>query len=848
VAEFGQARVERPPDFTAREQHVVFDRILGRFASNAPTAKGKLRGAGVWGLPMARGPSTIEIRQAADRLGAIADPMSLLTGLFVHAPVAFQIYRTDGRSVLVNQAFRELFGSEPPPAYNILEDDIAEQQGFLPLIRRAFAGETVKVPTLWYDPRELKRVDVKEGRRVAIEMTLFPLFYGNQVIGHVAVSFKDVTASLELEAERDRLRALQEHSTEVTTIERADRSLSYVSPSVFRILGYQPGDPAFTSRSTVHPNDESRLRAVNDAVAANPGAPQYAEYRVRAANGSWRWMSTTAINLLDHPNIQGIVSHQHDVTALKAAGDALGRSMQEASATLLQNRRINEANRLKSEFLANMSHELRTPLNAIIGFAELLFDGEVEPASPQHKEFLGDILASGKHLLQLINDILDLAKVEAGKLEFHPEPMDPKRLVGEVCAILRSTVAGKNLSITADVDPSLTDLVLDGARFKQILYNYLSNALKFTSEGGRVVVRVQPEGGELVRVEVTDTGIGIAPADISRLFTEFQQLEGGAAKRHQGTGLGLALTKRLVESQGGTVGVRSELGKGSTFHAILPRRGQRRVRSSGYPEPRAIEIRGGTPTVLVVDDNDDDRALIASSLVDAGYGVETAATGTEAMECCKKRTYDAITLDLLLRDMSGIDLLSIIRTTGRNQRAPVIVITVVTETGSACGFAVNDVIAKPPNVESLLASLSRAGVRPDVAGGVLVVDDDPAALRLMEASLTRMGYTAICRSDGRSGLEAAELLTPVAVILDLMMPGMDGFEFMERLRAMPKHARTPLFVWTIKDLTSEEKLRLRTSAQGLIGKRGGGATVLLAELRSFLPAVHTDVRPDAAPP
>jgi PAS domain S-box-containing protein len=797
---------------------------------------------------MARGPSTIEIRQAADRLGGIADPLSLLTGLFVHAPVAFQIYQTDGRSVLVNQAFRDLFGSEPPPAYNILEDDIAEQQGFIPLIRRAFAGETVRVPTLWYDPRDLKRVEVTEGRRVAIEMTLFPLFDGNQGIGHVAVTFKDVTASLELEAERDRLRALQKHSTEVTTIERADRSVSYVSPSVFRILGYRPHDPAFTSQNTVHPDDEGQLRVMREAVIANPRGPHYAEYRVRAADGSWRWMSTTSVNLLDHPSIQGIVSHQHDVTELKAAGEALGRSIQEASATMLQNRRINEANRLKSEFLANMSHELRTPLNAIIGFAELMFDGEVDPASPQHKEFLGDILASGRHLLQLINDILDLAKVEAGKLEFHPEPADPARLVGEVCAILRSTVAGKNLSIRADVDRSLTDVVLDGARFKQILYNYLSNALKFTPEGGRVVVRVQPEGREHIRVEVTDTGIGIAPSDISRLFTEFQQLEAGAAKRHQGTGLGLALTKRLVESQGGTVGVLSVLGRGSTFYATLPRRGQRRAKLSDSREHRAIETREGAPMILVVEDDEKDRGLIARALVDAGYGVETAATGTEAIQLCGKRTYDAITLDLLLPDMSGLDLLSIIRADGRNQKAPVVVITVVTEAGVTAGFVVHDVIPKPPNVDLLLGSLSRAGVRPDAPGGVLVVDDDPAALRLMEASLARIGYASICRSDGPSGLRAAEVLAPVAVVLDLMMPGMDGFEFMERLRAIPQHARTPLFIWTIKDLSPDEKLRLRISAQGLIGKRGDGATVLLAELRSFLPALHSAVRRNAAGP
>jgi signal transduction histidine kinase len=238
----------------------------------------------------------------------------------------------------------------------------------------------------------------------------------------------------------------------------------------------------------------------------------------------------------------------------------------------LQNLRILQANRLKSEFLANMSHELRTPLNAIIGFAEVLHEGMVDPASPEHKEFLGDILSSGRHLLQLINDILDLAKVEAGKLDFRPEPVELAVLLGEVTAILRAIAANKRIHLEVELDPSVDDVVLDPSRLKQVAYNYLSNALKFTAAGGRVVARVRAEGPDRFRFEVEDSGIGIAPADLDRLFIEFQQLEAGASKRHQGTGLGLALTRRIVEAQGGTVGVRSALGEGTTFHAVLPRR------------------------------------------------------------------------------------------------------------------------------------------------------------------------------------------------------------------------------------------------------------------------------------
>lgn len=229
------------------------------------------------------------------------------------------------------------------------------------------------------------------------------------------------------------------------------------------------------------------------------------------------------------------------------------------------------SNRSKSSFLANMSHELRTPLNAIIGFAELLYDGHVPPGSPEHKEFLGDIVSSGRHLLQLINDILDLSKVEAGKLEFHPVPVDPRALIGEVIATLRNTAAGRQIEIAVVVDPELTQVTLDPARLKQVLYNYLSNALKFTPEGGKIIVRAQGEPANFFRISVEDTGVGIAPEDLRRLFLEFQQLEAGLDKKHAGTGLGLALTKRLVEAQGGSVAVESRLGVGSTFSAVLPR-------------------------------------------------------------------------------------------------------------------------------------------------------------------------------------------------------------------------------------------------------------------------------------
>jgi PAS domain S-box-containing protein len=263
-----------------------------------------------------------------------------------------------------------------------------------------------------------------------------------------------------------------------------------------------------------------------------------------------------------------VTSSIRDITERRTMEEQL-RSQNDALEAQYQ--LIERANRLKSEFLANMSHELRTPLNGIIGFAELMHDGKVGPIAQSHKEYLGDILMSARHLLELINDVLDLSKVEAGKMEFNPEPVNLPALVAEVCEIVRAVASKKRINLRQEIDEELSRIEADARSLKQILYNYLSNAVKFTPEEGFVTVRAKPDGAAYYRIEVEDTGIGIKSGDLSRLFVEFQQLDASSAKKYPGTGLGLALTKRIAEAQGGGVGVKSAPDKGSVFHAILPR-------------------------------------------------------------------------------------------------------------------------------------------------------------------------------------------------------------------------------------------------------------------------------------
>jgi signal transduction histidine kinase/DNA-binding response OmpR family regulator len=497
-----------------------------------------------------------------------------------------------------------------------------------------------------------------------------------------------------------------------------------------------------------------------------------------------------------------------------------------------QSRRVQEATRLKSEFLANMSHELRTPLNAIVGFAELMHDAKVGPVSAPHKECLEDILTSSHHLLQLINDVLDLSKIEAGKMEFRPEAVEVSKLVSEVRDILRGLSAKKRIQLGVDIDPALGGVVIDPGKLKQVLYNYLSNALKFTPEGGRVTVRAKVEDAEHFRLEVEDTGIGIRPQDVTRLFAEFQQLDSSASKAYQGTGLGLALTKRIVDAQGGHIGVTSTPGQGSVFYAVLPRTAQL-LPAEAEAAPAPIRSRRGAPTLLVIEDDTKERSWLVETLSGAGYAVEVAATGREAIARCGERAYDGITLDLLLPDMGGWDVLKAIRAGGPNVATPTVVVTVVVEKGVGAGYAIHDYLAKPVRAEDLLESLRRAGLQPRGGRPVLVVDDDPQARRLMEATLHAIGYASIEAASAEEGLRLADRRLPAAVILDLSMPGMDGFEFLDRFRGSAAGRGTPVIVWTVRDLTAADHARLAASAQAVVSKSGTGR--LIEELRTYVP-------------
>jgi len=509
----------------------------------------------------------------------------------------------------------------------------------------------------------------------------------------------DLSFALEsMEVERMRHRAVDELdqffalSLDMLCISNMDGYIQRLNPAWEKTLGFSAAELCSKSWvEFVHPQDRPPAEAAFLNLRSGIEI-DYLELRFLSKSGSYRWLIGSATPALE----QGVVfAAMSDITERKDLEEQL-RSQNLALEE--QNRRVNEASRLKSEFLANMSHELRSPLNGIIGFTELLYDGKLGPLPERPRECLGRIQSSATHLLQLINGVLDLSKVEAGRLEFRPERVSVSNVIQEVTGILGPLAAEKQIRTEIEIDDTVDDVLTDAGRLKQILYNYLSNALKFTCEGGRVVVRLRGEGAGDFRLEVSDTGVGITEEDIARLFIEFQQLDATKAKRYQGTGLGLALTKRIVEAQGGRVGVESKLGQGSTFFVVLPR------------APVNGPVADPVANVLVIENDRVQGLQLTRMLQRGGYRVEVASTCQEAVEKCQQRDFDAITLDLLLADGSGWEVLRKIRSLMRFESTPVIVASMFEERDVLIRQQVQGFLTKPISPDELFGALERAGV------------------------------------------------------------------------------------------------------------------------------------------
>jgi PAS domain S-box-containing protein len=525
-----------------------------------------------------------------------------------------------------------------------------------------------------------------------------------------------------------------------------------------------------------------------------------------------------------------------DISARKEAEARLASTNRQLAEARDQ---ADEANRAKSAFLANMSHELRTPMNAIIGISEIMHEQALADGRASETARCERVLRAARHLLAVINDILDLSKIEAGKVELHIEEFALKPLVEDVAATVQTIADKNNNRLTARAAANLGTMRADITRVRQVLLNLASNGAKFTSHGSVTIeaTREFAAGRDWVIFRVTDTGIGMTPEQLARLFQDFMQADASTTRRFGGTGLGLAISRRYCHMMGGDIAVESEPGKGSVFTARLPASidgsEQALVEQSIWAAPRPLGIESRRKsTVLVVDDDSTVRELIEHYLVGEGFAVATASNGTEALAQARTRKPAAITLDIMMPILDGWSVMAALKSDPALADIPVVLVSIVDERNRGFLLGAVEYFVKPVDRERLVATLDQL-CRPST-GKLLVVDDDPE----MRAAITRMlipsGWTVTEAVNGREALGGLAAVVPDAIVLDLMMPEMDGFEFLAELRKTPRWRDIPVLVVTAKDLTLEDKSRLQGGVERVLTKNAREPKELLADVGRVL--------------
>jgi len=501
-------------------------------------------------------------------------------------------------------------------------------------------------------------------------------------------------------------------------------------------------------------------------------------------------------------------------------------------------RELEAAARLKSEFLANFSHEIRTPLNGILGYCDLLLREEGQRLTPHGRRDLNVVKQNANTLLALINDILDLSKMEAGRTEIVREDVNLGDLVEECCSTVREILRGRDVKLVSEVHPAARQAFTDSLKLKQILLNLLSNAAKFTDTGEIVVsIGVEPGApgqGDTLVASVEDTGSGIPADQIPFIFDKFRQVDGSATRKVGGTGLGLAIVKEVANVLGGSVEVKSTFGRGSTFTVRVPNVFAQRPDATPISQPRSEKpsAKAEQATVLVIDDDPMVHQLLRGHLEEDGFDVLTAADGIEGLTLAREYRPTVIVLDIHLPKLDGWGVLSRLKSDPVLAAIPVIILSVEEERARGFSFGACEYLVKPIEPSRLL-SIVRRSVQPG-AGDVLVVDDDPATRELVSRHLRLEGFTTIEAATGEEALLRARVISPAMVILDLLMPGIDGFEVLRTMRA--EGSRVPILVLTGKTLDESERLILADGLARVITKSGIAIEQVVSQARELVAA------------
>ncbi|MCO6049378.1 response regulator [Mesorhizobium sp. RP14(2022)] len=627
----------------------------------------------------------------------------------------------------------------------------------------------------------------------------------------------------ELSAVGDRFRTLADNIPQLAWMADTKGTLYWYNKRWYDYTGTTPADMENDGWKKVHDPEYLEAAAQRFADAIANGDPWQDTFPLRGKDGSYRWFLSMAQPIRDDQGrILRWFGTNTDVTEQREQELELAAARDAAE----------DANRAKSQFLANMSHELRTPLSAVIGYSEML-EEEVEEMGEKHLlGDLGKIKSNARHLLSLINDVLDISKIEANKVEIYAEEFDVAEMVREVAATVDALVSHKSnrleLSLGANLGRAHTDVV----KIRQVLINLLSNAAKFTENGliTLTVERKASDQGDRITFRVKDTGLGMSEEQLARLFQRFTQADASTTRRFGGTGLGLAITKAFTDMLGGEVSVESQPDLGSTFTvSIPPELGKPRVVDS---ETEIKPVESEEDLVLVIDDDASTRDLLSRFLGREGFTVREAGDGKTGLALAEALKPKVILLDVTMPRMDGWEVLRNLKSDPHLSAIPVVMCTVIDEKHLGFSLGAADYLVKPVDWDHLKEVMERIGPQTPV-GDVLIVEDDTDTRARLEKIMSREGWTVTEAEHGRDALAKVALHTPSLVLLDLNMPEMDGFTFLREFRSKPDAANVPVVVMTARDLSAAERAELKGNAARVIEKGTLGLGELAAQLRTY---------------
>src|ERR1700726_785991 len=752
----------------------------------------------------------------------------------------FSLYDADDKLVIYNRRYRDMHGTS--------SIDVVNQGASFEAILRNAAGsgeirEAEGHVEAWVAERLARHRNPKgthvqrrsDGRWIQIDER-------KTDDGGTVATYTDITdmkqAQQVIQESEQRLRVIAEAAPMAVLIVTFDDGIIRYANQRFSEMFEVEGSSALGLQAkTLYADPQHRERSIG--ALAEHGHVEGMEMLFKRAGGEefWALMSSQRVQFEGRP---AMITGLADISDRKRMEGELHKAIWASE----------QATRAKSDFLASMSHELRTPLNAIIGYSEILFEDAQSAERESEMEDLGKIQDAGKHLLGLIDNILDLSKIEAGKMTLYLETFELRPMIDSVAATVAPLAKKTGNALVVDCAGEVGSIQSDLTKMRQILFNLLSNACKFTRNGTITLTALRDVDGAVdwIEFQVRDTGIGMTPDQQAKVFEAFTQADASTTRTYGGTGLGLAITKSFCRLMGGDVTLASEAGKGTTFTIRLPAV----TRAASDTAVSAAEKRSDgpqvaesehAPIVLVVDDDPDARELLSRHLQRGGYAVRVAANGEEAMHLARTLQPDVVTLDVMMPRMDGWAVLSAMKEDAELAEIPVIMATVVDNQSIGFSLGAADYLIKPIDRDRLVHAVEKCCPR-GAARHVLIVEDDAPTSELMGRALRQIDCTVTQAENGRVGLERLNETLPDAILLDLMMPEMDGFEFIAQVRAESRWRRIPVIVVTAKTLTAEDRARLNGQVQHLVHKGEYSGKAVLAALDELVPRHARRAIPD----